>query len=369
MIERIRVYAIQYGSKEYSWSAWMPEMTNTDTLVRLETKDGQTGIGAVSSCSERDIDLSIAYSMRPLLRGLLGKDGLRVEENWQWMAQRRPYVYNSAIAALDIAMWDLRAKQDDLPLSSLLGGKRDALQAYASIPVLENPTANVEFIHQLAQAGFAAFKFHNACVPDPDIKLIKTIAREFQEQQFGFMFDAECGYDLPGALQVAEHLQRASFIWLEAPFPDRNYSDYRKLCQSTELQILPAGLSVVEPEELAVMLPTDCWSTARVDLAMSGGITPLLKIINITTALGLGLELVAWGSPISTAATLQVSLGTGCGEYFEIAVPQQDFLIPSSQPLQVNPSGKVSSSSKTGLGLELDWQELEQTEPPLFDIW
>ena len=369
VIERIRVYAIQYGLKEYSWSAWMPEMTNTDTLVRLETKDGQTGIGAVSSCSERDIDLSIAYNMKPLLRGLLGKDGLQVEENWQWMAQRRPYVHNSAIAALDIAMWDLLAKQNDLPLSSLLGGKLDVLQAYASIPVLENPTANVEFIHQLAQAGFAAFKFHNACVPDPDIKLIKTIAREFQEQQFGFMFDAECGYDLPGALQVAEYMQGTGFIWLEAPFPDRHYSDYRALCQSTKLQILPAGLSVVEPEELAVMLPTGCWSTARVDLAMSGGITPILKITNITTALGLGLELVAWSSPISTAATLQVSLGTGCGEYFEIAVPQQDFLIPSSQPLQVNPSGKVSGSSKTGLGVDLDWQELEQTEPPLFDIW
>ena len=122
VIERIRVYAVQYGPKEYSWSAWMPEMTNTDTLVRLETKDGQTGIGAVSSCSERDIDLSIAYNMKPLLRGLLGKDGLQIEENWQWMAQRRPYVHNSAIAALDIAMWDLLAKQNDLPLSSLLGG-------------------------------------------------------------------------------------------------------------------------------------------------------------------------------------------------------------------------------------------------------
>ena len=81
VIERIRVYSIQYGPKEYSWSAWMPEMTNTDTLVRLETKDGQTGIGAVSSCSERDIDLSIAYNMKPLLRGLLGKDGLQVEKN------------------------------------------------------------------------------------------------------------------------------------------------------------------------------------------------------------------------------------------------------------------------------------------------
>ena len=131
VIERIRVYAIQYGPKEYSWSAWMPEMTNIDTLVRLETKDGQTGIGAVSSCSERDINLSIAYNMKPLLRGLLGKEGLQVEENWQWMAQRRPYVHNSAIAALDIAMWDLLAKQNDLPLSSLLGGKRDVLQACA----------------------------------------------------------------------------------------------------------------------------------------------------------------------------------------------------------------------------------------------
>jgi hypothetical protein len=43
VIERIRVYAIQYGSKEYSWSAWMPEMTNTDTLVRLETKMDKPG--------------------------------------------------------------------------------------------------------------------------------------------------------------------------------------------------------------------------------------------------------------------------------------------------------------------------------------
>ena len=51
-------------------------MTNTDTLVRFETKDGQTGIGAVSSCSERDINLSIAYNMKPLLRGLLGKEGV-----------------------------------------------------------------------------------------------------------------------------------------------------------------------------------------------------------------------------------------------------------------------------------------------------
>ena len=369
VIERIRVYSIQYGPKEYSWSAWMPEMTNTDTLVRLDTKDGQTGIGAVCSCSERDMDLSIAYSMKSLLRGLLGKDGLQVEKNWLWMAQRRPYVCNTAIAALDIAMWDLLAKQNDLPLSSLLGGKYDALQAYASIPVLENPTANVELIYQLAQAGFTTFKFHNVCIPDPDIKLIKTISQEFQEQQFGFMFDAECGYDLTGALQVAKHMQRSGFVWLEAPFPDRNYSDYRRLCQSTELQILPAGLSVVEPEELAMMLSSGCWSTARTDLAMSGGITPILKIANIITALGLGLELVAWGSPISTAATLQVSLGTGCGEYFEIAVPQQDFLTPSSQPLQVHPSGKLSGSSKTGLGLDLDWQELEQTEPPLFDIW
>merc|ERR1711965_829096 len=99
--------------------------------------------------------------MKSLLRGLLGKDGLQVEKNWLWMAQRRPYVCNTAIAALDIAMWDLLAKQNDLPLSSLLGGKYDALQAYASIPVLENPTANVELIYQLAQAGFTTFKFHN----------------------------------------------------------------------------------------------------------------------------------------------------------------------------------------------------------------
>ena len=43
VIERIRVYAVQYGPKEYSWSALMPEMTNTDTLVRLEQKMDKLG--------------------------------------------------------------------------------------------------------------------------------------------------------------------------------------------------------------------------------------------------------------------------------------------------------------------------------------
>ena len=54
VIERIRVYAIQYGSKEYSWSAWMPEMTNTDTLVHLDTKMDKPG-SALSAVVVKEI--------------------------------------------------------------------------------------------------------------------------------------------------------------------------------------------------------------------------------------------------------------------------------------------------------------------------
>ena len=114
-ITRIRVYTLVQKPPEFSWSPIMPKVLNTDTIVRLTDDSGQDGITSVCTFTEHGVDNSVLELMQPLLIGLLGQKPQSLQDRWARMQQRRPRVSNTAIAGLDIAMWDLAAKRQALP--------------------------------------------------------------------------------------------------------------------------------------------------------------------------------------------------------------------------------------------------------------
>ena len=367
-IERIRVSAVAFGSDEYSWSALMPSMLNTDTVVRIDTSDGLQGWGAVCSCVEHDIDLSIAHGTKPLLPGLLGRDATDLDGIWEWMSWRKPYVTNPSIAAIDIALWDLAARRAAEPLHTHLGATADRLPAYASIPVLEDPQANIELIERLAEDGFTVFKFHYKSVPEPDIELIRVIHEMFAPRGFRFMFDAECAYDLDQATAVGRAAADADFVWLEAPLPDRSLADYTELRRRVDVDVLPAGLTVADEQDLANSLTADPWSRVRTDAAACGGITPLRRIAALAERHGLRTELQSWGSSLSTIANLQASLALPATDWFEVPVPRIDFDVPGVERIDVDGTGAAVAPSGSGLGLAVDWDEFDARSQLLFDV-
>jgi len=93
----------------------MPKVLNTDTIMRLTDDGGQDGITSVCTFTEHGVDNSVLELMQPLLIGLLGQKPQSLQDRWARMQQRRPRVSNTAIAGLDIAMWDLAAKRQALP--------------------------------------------------------------------------------------------------------------------------------------------------------------------------------------------------------------------------------------------------------------
>lgn len=153
---------------EFSWSPIMPKVLNTDTIVRLTDDSGQDNISSVCTFTEHSVDNSVLESMQSLLIGLLGQKPQSLQDRWVWMQQHRPGVSNTAIAGLDIAMWDLAAKRQAMPLFKLL-----ALSDIVSVPA---PVSHyIKLINKLRQAGFSIFKFHYKSIAEADISLMRDV--------------------------------------------------------------------------------------------------------------------------------------------------------------------------------------------------
>ena len=108
-IVRIQIYAVVQRRPAYSWSPVMPEVLNTDTIVRLTDETGLEGVGSVCTFTEFGTDRSVMESMRPLAIGLLQDVPGSPQTHWNRMCMRRPGVSNIAMAGLDLALWDLAA--------------------------------------------------------------------------------------------------------------------------------------------------------------------------------------------------------------------------------------------------------------------
>src|SRR6478735_553541 len=101
--------------------------------LKLTTEDGITGWGD-GTLNGRELAVA-SYLTDHLVPLLIGRDAARIEDTWQYLYRgaywRRGPVTMAAIAAVDMALWDIKAREVGLPLYQLLGGaSRDGLLAY-----------------------------------------------------------------------------------------------------------------------------------------------------------------------------------------------------------------------------------------------
>ena len=108
----------------------------TCIVVQVVADDGGEGVGAVWNATSFDFDRYTAEAMRHLLPVLVGKDPLARDAILHEMRPRVFPLPPGAIAAIEVALFDLAAKEAGVPLHRLLGGTRDRLPAYASPPML-----------------------------------------------------------------------------------------------------------------------------------------------------------------------------------------------------------------------------------------
>jgi len=368
-IKKVEIFATGDPKAEtVRWAYYMGPIYTTNIICKITTEDGYEGIGATIAYTEHDFDLSIFEAVKPYLPGLIGKSALDREAIWDWMASRPNWMAFPTISIIDIALWDLAAKQAGLPLYQFLGAKRDKILSYASTPMFDTEEEYMDYIDDCIKQGFKSIKVHSYCIYKDDVELIKNIQKRFGDKGIDFLLDVDQQYSREEALGMAQLLETYGWGWFEAPLPDHDLEGYQKLMDLTTVPISCGGNTLISLKEIQHGIKLGCWTDLRADATVVGGITPMLKIMALAQANNMRCEVQSWGMVPTQAANLHIMLSHNNCTYFEQAYPYERFETGTKTVIRTDKDGYVHAPTGLGLGVEVDWKEVERTTLAKFAV-
>ncbi|HEX2590333.1 MAG TPA: mandelate racemase/muconate lactonizing enzyme family protein [Rhizomicrobium sp.] len=277
----------------------VPETPRTDAIqafvkqqtifVEVEQTDGRTGLGYSYTIGTGGHAV-LALLERDLLPVLAGLDARDVEAVWQklfWHTHATAVgaITSLALAAVDLALWDLRCKRADEPLWKLAGGSRDAVPVYDTEGGwlhLDTDTLIAGALRAKA-AGWSGVKI-KVGKPDPHEDRTRLAAlREAVGTGFNIMLDANQSLTAADAIRRARLLEPFDPYWLEEPLPAEDITGHVQLARATSIPIA-VGESIYSPSHFREYLQHGGAGIVQPDVARIGGITPWLKTAHMAEA-------------------------------------------------------------------------------------
>jgi L-alanine-DL-glutamate epimerase-like enolase superfamily enzyme len=327
-------------------------------LLRVATDAGVEGhafLGSAQRSAEFD-GASLIHYLKPMV---MGQDPMERERLWQALWSRHRNTTLRAIGAVDVALWDIAGKVAGLPIHKLLGSYRDRVPAYASSAVLASKEAYADEAVRFKSQGWTAYKIHPPTDPVVDIEVCRAV-RAAVGDRFTVMLDSTWAYQYPEALRVGQAVQELRFHWYEDPLADDDLYNYVKLKQQLHIPILateyaPGGFTAFAP-----------WLTARAtdylrgDVAVKGGITPLVKAAHLAEAFHMNFELHHGGNSVNNVANIHVIMAIKNCEFFEVLLPAGAQKYGLAQDIEVDAQGLVHAMNEPGLGAAIDFALIER---------
>lgn len=302
-IERVRTRAFQIPTDAaeadgtISWDA--------TTLVLVEVEAGGTwGLGYTYAAR------AAAAVVEDVLAGAVqGEDAFAIPKLWANMvgAVRNlgwRGVCACAISAMDVALWDLKARLLDVPLTRLLGQARDKVAIYGSGGFTSYSVHHLQ--EQLArwveQDGCAWVKMKVGASPEHDLARVR--AARAMIGAAGLYVDANGAYTRKQALQFAHDLAEFGVCWFEEPVSSDDLEGLRLIRDRA-----PPGMEVAageygyEPFYFRRMLEADAVDVLQADATRCGGYTGFLKAAALADA---------WGLPLSAHTAPALHLPVCC---------------------------------------------------------
>ena len=252
-----------------------------------------------------------------------------------------------SVAAIDIALWDIKGKGLGQPVHKLLGGYRDRLPAYASGKLWRNYSADqlAEVGAQLVAEGFRAMKFRMGDHDSLSIELDRMRAlREAVGPDIQLMVDINQGWDVNRALRAGREMDRCGLYWLEDPIHHQDYQGMAKLAAALDTPIA-TGEYHYGMAPFRHMFDAQCADVAMIDLLRAGGITPWMKIAHMAECHN--LPVVSHLAPEIMAHCMAAIPNGLTVEHMPWSLP----LFLETPPIE---AGEIILSDQPGLGLEFD---------------
>ena len=262
-------------------------------FAEISTRDGHQGIGF--SYSKRAGGPAQYAHAREVASNLLGEDPNdigRVYQKLLWAGASvgRSGVATQAIAALDIALYDLKAKRAGLPLAKLLGAYRDSVQTYnTSGGFLHAPIEEVkERASQSLAEGIGGIKI-KVGQPDTKIDLERvTAVRAHLGDDVPLMVDANQQWDRPTAMRFGRALERFGLVWIEEPLDAYDAEGHAQLARALDTSIATGEMLSSVAEHIS-LIDNRSVDIIQPDAPRIGGITPFLRLAHLADQAGLQL--------------------------------------------------------------------------------
>src|SRR6478609_7121997 len=329
-------------------------------VVEVETADGIVGFG--EGLCRRGAAGYARFIEDALVPRLLGRDGADRRALWKVMraalSGRPGGQIVEAIAAVDIALWDIAGKQAGEPIHRLLGGMgRKHVAAYASsINWLDDATVEAE-VAAVLRAGFREIKVKLGH-PLRDAVARAKLVRRLAGDDIALYVDANWAYDVDDAMIVGRALADLGYGFFEEPIAPHDREGYRRLAQHLPIR-LAAGESDFVAGEALVMLQDRSLGLIQPDVTRSGGITETWRIAELAATFNTAYAPhVGWSGAICVAASLQLAAAAESLRTFECMVyanPLRDsFTTPVVGEGSQLVDGQLLVPQGPGLGIEID---------------
>jgi L-alanine-DL-glutamate epimerase-like enolase superfamily enzyme len=357
----VEAFHVDWGRSKSAW-------------IRIRTDVELYGLGEASPMAHGNASLEIiASAFAPMLLGADPLDQRVLQDRLfhQHIKIGPEGAYAGALAAIDIALWDLKGKILQQPIYKLLGGAwRTELPFYASIG--NNGVRSVDEVCRVVEEWLrlepAQVKIRfDADKTRRDVDLAGDIAkaravRKLVGDAFPLAFDANNGYSVQGALRVGRALEDLGYVWFEEPVQHYHTDSFAKLARALDIavaageqeytlqgikRLIEAGVDIIQP-----------------DIVKTGGFTGLSDMAALARAYGVDCV------PHQT----QPSIGHTASLHFVAALTHAHYPCEYNGPFGVQDvvfthpvrpvHGTFVLSDRPGLGLDVVEAELEKRLHP-----
>ena len=362
MSDDLRIDSVEIGHYEIPLPKVLSDSTHGQirhfalVTVRLSTADGAEGLGytyTVGKTGGAAIRAHLESDLRPLL---LGEDPRRVEHLWQRMWQALHYVGRGgvatfAISAVDVALWDLKAKLAGEPLWRFLGGHDPEVKVYAGGIDLEMPLDELrDQTNANLERGFRAIKMKvgRARLAE-DVERVAAM-RALVGPEVPLMVDANMRWSAEEAVRAARAFHEHDIYWLEEPTIPDDIEGHVRIAREGGVPIA-AGENLHTLYEFQKAVASGGVAFPEPDLSNIGGVTGWMKVARLAEAYNLSVTThgvhdlhVHLLAAVPNASYLEAH-GFGLERYLRY-------------PMEIR-EGVTLAPDRPGHGVELDWDALE----------
>jgi galactonate dehydratase len=351
-------------------------------FLRIETDEGLSGWGQVSTGPHSTVVAAAASRLGPLL---VGEDPTRIEFIWHKLYSSFNSLgslgfVSAIISGVDIALWDLRGKALGLPVYELLGGKfHENLILYSNgwFGGCETPDDFARAAAKTVADGHTAIKLdpfrrghtylsrYAADYPPPDdlvaVEIVAAI-REAVGPGIEIFIDAHGRFNLPTAVRLANRLAPYRIGWFEEPVPPENWDALRQFRDGSDVPVC-VGERLYTRWQFRPVLEQKLADYIMPDIIRTGGISEMKKIAAMAEAFFVPISPHDATGPITLIAGAHTMMTTPNFFRLEIAYSELPVYQEAMDPPFEIHDGYFHVSNRPGLGHDLKPEYLERAIP------